>query len=255
MSMHLREEEINAIADLRGRPVDSRETSRHLDECPECRQNVAVIAAVMTAAGELRQPIVPARDLWPSVSGRTVYTRSIRGPWLYTIIFSVLVIAGTSTWLERTRPWERVRTSVEEAVAPVASDAELASILITLRGDASDAGKRVELARMAPAVFRGRNLPLREEFFATVSTIRSDGERRALLLKLMPYSNEIAVAAAMIDAVTPMQSTSGAADVLIGLAENSAITTNELRVRYLRVADGWESKEDGRRARAALPGN
>ncbi len=210
--------------------------------------------AVLAAASLLRQPVFPARDLWPSISAKTVHARSIRGPWLYTIIFSVLVISGTSTWLERSRPWERLQTGVGEAVAPVESDAELMSILIALRGTSSDAGKRIELVRVAPSVFGRGQISLRQEYFAAVSTMRSDRERRAVLLRLLPYSAETAVAQAIIDAVAPMQSTADAADVLSALAENSAITTSQLRASYLRVAGELDSKEDSKRARAALSG-
>ena len=252
MNAHLIDEQINDLADSRLSPEAAEWVSGHLDACDECRTRAHNIASVLALAGELRQPIEPARDLWPEVSRRTVHGRSIRGPWLFTLIFSVLVVSGTSVWLERTRPWERVATEIVSEPEYRASDVEISRLLRALDGPMSDRTKRSELDRLAPAVFRSSNPVIRAEFFQAVQKIQSDGEKRRLLLLLMSHAADVSLTPGFIQAARTIGSSSDKAEVLAAIADAPSMTDPSLRLLYLDAVESISSERDRSLARSAL---
>ncbi len=252
MNQHLIDEQINDLADSRLSPEAAQWVSGHLDTCDECRVRASNIASVLALAGELRQPIEPARDLWPEVSRRTVHGRWIRGPWLFTLIFSVLVISATSVWLERTRPWERIATQIVSEPEYRASDVEISRLLQALNGPMGDATTRSELDRLAPAVFRSSNPAIRAEFFQSVQKIQSDGEKRRLLLLLMRHAADVSLAPGFIQAARSIGSSSSKAEVLAAIAGAPSMTEPSLRLLYLDAVETISSERDRSHARSAL---
>jgi hypothetical protein len=186
------------------------------------------------------------------VSRRSVHSRSIRGPWLFTVIFSVLVVSGTSVWLERTRPWERVATQIVSEPEYRASDVEISRLLAALDGNLSDATRRRELDRLAPAVFRSSNPVIRAEFFQSVQKIQSDGEKRRLLLLLMPHAADVSLTPGFIQSARTIGSSSDKAEVLGAIADAPSMTEPSLRLLYLDAVESISSERDRSHARSAL---
>ena len=252
MSDHLTDEQVNDVIDAR-LGLEARQSAMdHLDHCDDCRLTVNRIATVINLAATLQLPVEPSRDLWPALSHRTVHARAIRGPWLFTLIFAVLVISATSVWLERTRPWERVATEVVAEPEYQASDAEILRMLATLEGSVSDATKRKELDRLAASVFRSSSQPVRLRFFRSVEGIQSDGEKRRLLLLLLSNADDTVTTAAFIEAARTIGSTAQRAEVLAALAGQPSMGNAALRLRYLDAVEEIPGARDRAHARSAL---
>jgi hypothetical protein len=252
MSQHLTDGQMNDVIDSRLPLGERQAVMGHLDNCDDCRSALHRLGGVVRLAPELQRPAVPSRDLWPALSRKTVHSKSIRGPWLFTLILAVLTISGTSVWLERTRPWERVTTQIVSEPAYQASDPEILRLLASLQPTVSDADRRKELDRLAPAVFKSTDPTVHLQFFRSVRAIKSAGEKRRLLMMLLPYAVDTLATAAMIEAAREISSTSQRAEVLASIADQPVMQNQALRLLYLDAVEEIDSNRDKALARSAL---
>jgi hypothetical protein len=144
------------------------------------------------------------------------------------------------------------RRAVLTALAP-AADRELLVVLARSAAEMSSDGDKGAFLRGAAAHYLSADDDaLRSAYFATVSTIESDGDHRAVLTTALPFAHRSPdVALAVFRSVEAMSSSGDQAGVLVSAAEQPLLRTPTLREAYMRAAQSIRSDGDARRVLAA----
>lgn len=173
------------------------------------------IARVISAASELRIPVVPPVDLWPAILMRlSSQHRTSRRPmpWLTIFVVCLLLTVGSSILFSRIASYSRVRSRA--VMVPV--DA------VRLRLDRAN-------------------------------ELSSDHEKAAALIALVESSkHDKAVVNLILMSTRSIGSSFEKANVLVKLGRSGALTTQPLRETYLWVANSISSKFERNRALDAL---
>ena len=109
---------LNDFVDDRLTPELRTELEAHLDQCAECRHEVAGLRSLLVEAGRLPRSIEPPGDLWPAVAGRLGAGNRRRRPFLrprYAVAAVALLAVVFSLTQVRTKK-ARERTARPVAV-------------------------------------------------------------------------------------------------------------------------------------------
>lgn len=173
------------------------------------------IAWIIAAASQLRVPVSPPMDLWPTIVGRLSAQpqRNRRGvPWVTVVIVCLLLFIGGSILISRVASYREARARSAYVSNPA------------LRLGLERAGK-----------------------------IESDHDRATALIRLVESSRgDTTAIMRIIQTARPISSSTEKSNVLVKLGESRSITTQSLRQDYIRAANSISSKADRERALDAL---
>lgn len=260
MINHLSEEQVNDLLDAKLSPAVETESRSHLAECAGCMESANRTAAVIAAALEVRLAVQPSENLWPAIARKTIYLEQSvwrRNPWIYTVILTAVFFTALTVWMIVARPWERLARQRPGSVAVAASSTSVADArreLATLRSMSNtDASKIRSLRKLVRVVAGDPAQRLWTDFFAVVETIESAGDRRKVLLDVVPFTTgKPQVAEKILASAEPMLSSANKMDVLVALAKTGSVSTPALRERYLDVTMSISSPKNRARAEEAL---
>ncbi|HYE92521.1 MAG TPA: M56 family metallopeptidase [Terriglobales bacterium] len=116
-----------------------------------------------------------------------------------------------------------------------------------------DGQKSVVLSHAAPGALGRGDARLRDAFFAALGSIASDEDRTVVLVHAMVNGQASpAVTARVLRAAARMRSPEAASTVLMNVAQRHLVTSDSLRVLYVRTADALASDPHSQLALTAL---
>ena len=173
------------------------------------------ITRVVSAAWQLRIPVIPPVDLWPAIVVRlNTQQRTLRRPvpWIMVFVVCLLLAIGTTILFSRIASYSKVRSR---------------AVMVPL--DAL----RLRLDR--------------------ANELSSDHDKSSALIALVePSKRDKAVVNLILMSARSIGSSFEKTNVLVELANARALTTQPLRETYLWVANTISSKEERNRALDAL---
>ena len=253
MSVHLDDEQFSDFVDYGVVEETELDVRSHLAECRECADALNRIAFVVSAAPESRVAIHPEQDLWPPIANATVglkRRRHMRGA-LITLVVCLLILVSLSLLSGRKPLREQGRLSA--IAVPQPSEAEVLAALGEISLLESDNDKREELQLLVRVVFRRNDPQTDQAFFDAANGIRSDGERRKLLLDIVErQKSDGDLTQRMIDFTAPIGSPREKSRAVIAIAQKRPIKSGHLRDRLSAVATSIGNGEDRANAIRAI---
>jgi len=150
-----------------------------------------------------------------------------------------------------------------EAVSHMSSDGEKRSLLqqYAMQGDRdmllvsgrqaksidSDGEKSSFLCATADRYLGNDDEPLRQAFFEVVQTISSDGEKREVLTKALPFANRPATLMAVLDNANSISSDGEKSELLINILRRKLLTSQQTRDAFMKVTRSISSDGEYRR--------